>query len=326
MTSAQVSAPSSALAVERVLGVPTRAGIYRRLRAETAPVTATEVARMFGLHPNVARTHLDTLAGAGLVVTGRRKHARGGRPAKVYVAREEADRAPATPPEAAAATVGLLLQALRDVPGGAAAAEQAAEEFGRRAVGAAAGRADERDLEAAVVVAVEALRAVFPEVRQAGRVGDDDAAFVVEGLAEGLRLAGDPGVVDALARGLVSGAVDAAGAAAEVTADAGRVVIAHDEPRVRRAVARRTVDARGQTLQAGVVATMRAIMSVAPGEHLEVFTDTKGAPAAFARWADRAGHQVVDVARVRDVRGRATVRLLLRRAQRPGGRRGRAGP
>ena len=36
-------------------------------------------------------------------------------------------------------------------------------------------------------------------------------------------------------------------------------------------------------------------------------------PAAFARWADRAGHEIVDVARIRDVKGKQAVRLLLRK-------------
>ena len=40
----------------------------------------------------------------------------------------------------------------------------------------------------------------------------------------------------------------------------------------------------------------------------------KGAPAAFARWADRAGHQIIDVTRIRDVKGKQAVRLLLRKA------------
>ncbi len=76
----------------------------------------------------------------------------------------------------------------------------------------------------------------------------------------------------------------------------------------------RAVDARGQTYQAGVVATMRAITPLRPGAYVEVLTDTQGAPAAFARWADRAGHQVVDVTRIRDLKGRQAVRLLLRKA------------
>ena len=59
---------------------------------------------------------------------------------------------------------------------------------------------------------------------------------------------------------------------------------------------------------------MRAIVPLRAGDHLEILTDGQGAPAAFARWADRAGHQIVDVTRVRDVRGKPAVRVLLRKA------------
>jgi predicted ArsR family transcriptional regulator len=45
--------------------VPTRAGIYRRLRQQGHPFSAREVADMFGLHANVARNHLDQLAEVG---------------------------------------------------------------------------------------------------------------------------------------------------------------------------------------------------------------------------------------------------------------------
>jgi len=53
---------------------------------------------------------------------------------------------------------------------------------------------------------------------------------------------------------------------------------------------------------------------VRSGAHLEVLTDAAGAPAAYARWADRAGHRIVAVDRIRDVEGRAAVRILIRRA------------
>lgn len=300
--------------VDRALSVPTRAGIYRRLRQEGQPVTAREAAEMFGLHPNVARTHLDVLADAGLVVTGRRKHPGGGRPAKVYVAREEADEGrPAAVPMGSELAIGMLVHLVRDLADGEERVEAIAEHHGRRVVAATGGRADNRDLGAAVVVAVEALRRAFPE----SRVREDGDAYLFEGLEVGLRLVGeaDGAVGNALARGLVRGALRAAGAVAAVTSTEGRVRAAPDAEGVATPTAVATVDARGKTYQAGVVATMRRIMEVAPGEHLEVLTDMQGAPAAFARWADRAGHQVVDVTRVRDLKGRKAVRLLLRRAE-----------
>src|SRR5688500_5173442 len=77
--------------VARALGSTTRAGIYEHLQQAGVGVTVRDVAAAFDLHPNVARTHLELLADAGLVVVGRRKHPGGGRPAKVYVAREPSD-------------------------------------------------------------------------------------------------------------------------------------------------------------------------------------------------------------------------------------------
>lgn len=309
--------------VAEALSVPTRAGIYRRLRTEGSPLSAREVAEMFGLHANVARGHLDVLHDAGLVVTGRRKHPGGGRPAKVYVAREQADdgRSVAVPPGSQIA-VGLLVRLLDGSPEAAEQAERLAEDQGRKLVEVAAGRADRRELGAAAVVAVEALRSAFPEVRlvEEDAGGDPEVAedhdVRIEGLEVGLRLVGevDADLGDALARGLVRGSLRAAGAPAQVTASEGRVRATLDrEGRVAAPTPVATVDARGQTYQAGVVTTMRAVMPLRSGEHLEVLTDVKGAPAAFARWADRAGHAVVDVKRIRDLKGREAVRLLLRK-------------
>lgn len=300
--------------VEEALSVPTRAGIFRRLRTEGTPATAREVAEMFGLHPNVARTHLDTLAEAGLVVIGRRKHPGGGRPAKVYVAREQdGERAVAVPPGSQLA-VHVLVQLIAGLAEHHAKLELLAEQEARKLVDAAGGRADTREFEAAAVVAVEALRRAFPEIRieEAGQ-----QRAVVAGLEVGLRLVGevDGQVGDALACGFLRGAVAAAGAPARVSASGGRVTAELDKAGLgRHPTPEATVDARGQTYQAGVVTTMREIVSLRPGSYIEVLTDTEGAPAAFARWADRAGHQVVDVARIRDVDGDRAVRLLLRKA------------
>ncbi|MBW3620959.1 MAG: helix-turn-helix domain-containing protein [Actinobacteria bacterium] len=302
-------------AVKHALSIPSRAGIYRRLRTEGQPLTAREVAEMFGLHPNVARNHLDVLAEAGLAVTGRRKHPGGGRPAKVYVAREQADdRRGVQVPPGSQLGVSVVVQLIAGLSEHEAKLELLAEEQGRRLVAAAAGRADARDLQAAVIVAVEALRDSFPEVRVTASDGD---RAVVEGFDVGLRLIGevDGAVGDALARGFLRGAIAAAGAPVRADGRGGRVEVELDEAGVGELPSpARSVDARGQTYQAGVVATMRAIVPLKPGDYIEVLTDTQGAPAAFARWADRAGHQVVDVARIRDLKGKQAVRLLLRKA------------
>ena len=311
-----VDAPSvpSDDAVERALGVPTRANIYRRLRTEGVPASAREVAEMFGLHPNVARNHLDQLAEAGLLVTSRRKHPGGGRPARVYVAREQAvtTRDVAVPPGSQLG-VHVVVQLIAGLTEHEAKLELLAEEHGRRLVAATAGRADGRDFEAAAVVAIEALRAAFPEARLANQQPD---RVDVEGLEVGLRLIGevDGAVGDALARGFLRGALRAAGAPVTVTSRAGRVHARLDQGGVGSAPSPTdTVDARGRTYQQGVVATMRTMVGLRPGDHLEVLTDLQGAPAAFARWADRTGHEIVDVTRIRDVKGKQAVRLLLRK-------------
>lgn len=301
--------------VERALEVPTRAAIYRRLRSEGQPVSARDAAQMFGLHSNVARNHLDVLAEVGLLVTGTRKHAGGGRPARVYVAREQPAVAndPQVPPGSQLA-VHTIVQLIAGLAEHRAKLALLAEEQGRRLVSSAAGRATSRDLGAAAVVAVTALAAAFPEVRLAEV---DDHLVAIEGLEVGLRLIGevDGQVGDALATGFVRGALAAAGAPVEVSARGGRVEAVLDASGMGAAPSpAASVDARRLTLQQGVTTAMRAMQALVPGERLEVLVEAEGAPAAYARWADRAGHQVLDVARIRDLRGRRAVRILLRKA------------
>ncbi len=312
--SGDTSASADDAVIETVLEVPTRAGIYRRLRLEGQPLSARDVAAMFGLHANVARTHLDALAEVGLVLVGSRKHPGGGRPARVYVAREQvAGPDPQVPPGGQLA-VHAVVQLIAGLAEHRAKLAILAEEQGRKLVSAVAGRAAARDLDAAAVVAVEALKAAFPEVRLAG-VADEQV--VIEGFDAGLRLIGevDGQVGDALTIGFVRGALAAAGAPARVTARAGRAVAVLDADAVGVAPAPAgSVDVRRLLSDAGVRTAMRAMEGLAPGDHLEVLTDVEGSPAAYARWADRAGHEVVDVARVRDPRGRRAVRVLLRKA------------
>jgi predicted ArsR family transcriptional regulator len=86
--SAQVTAITSAF------GDPTRRGIYLFARENESGVTAAQVAEHFGLHPNVARHHLDKLAGGGYVDVAieRTEGGGAGRPSKHY--RAAADSAP----------------------------------------------------------------------------------------------------------------------------------------------------------------------------------------------------------------------------------------
>ena len=71
--------------VSRLLADPTRLAIYRAVAGSGGrPLTAAEVAEKFNLHVNVARMHLEKLAGVGLLSSHFRKPVRGGRPPREY--------------------------------------------------------------------------------------------------------------------------------------------------------------------------------------------------------------------------------------------------
>jgi predicted ArsR family transcriptional regulator len=67
-----------------VFGDATRRAVFRYLREQDEPITASEVGEQFGLHRTVARAHLEKLGEIGLVMTGTRRRSGGGRPAKTY--------------------------------------------------------------------------------------------------------------------------------------------------------------------------------------------------------------------------------------------------
>jgi len=79
-------------AITSAFGDPTRREIYLYARERDGAVTASEVARHFDLHPNVARHHLDKLAGGGYieVEVARTEDAGAGRPSKRYLVTEQA--------------------------------------------------------------------------------------------------------------------------------------------------------------------------------------------------------------------------------------------
>ena len=80
-------------AITSAFGDPTRREIYLFARQSPEGVTATEVAKRFDLHPNVARHHLDKLtAGAYLDVCVARGGTGAGRPSKRYTATELGDQ------------------------------------------------------------------------------------------------------------------------------------------------------------------------------------------------------------------------------------------
>jgi len=80
-------------AITSAFGDPTRREIYLFARSTEDGVTATEVAKRFDLHPNVARHHLDKLtAGAYLDVGVARGGTGAGRPSKRYTATAKGDQ------------------------------------------------------------------------------------------------------------------------------------------------------------------------------------------------------------------------------------------
>lgn len=334
--------------VARALGSPTRSEIYAHLREAGEERTVRDVAARFELHPNVARTHLELLADAGLVKVGRRKHAGGGRPAKIYLAVADGEApvpaAPLARPAADPALLVRLLAALLDGPGVdgsgrvvvaaspratlAGRAHEAAAAEGRRLVAARAeggpARADRGGgrLRGSAAAAVLALRAFAPDVRVL-RSGDDwvDVAGLRDlfALLQGVRAE----LADALERGLLAGAI--AGAGTPVTLqEAGTLPDGSRIWRARQMVApsartvadpSRSLDARSLPRETGVVHAMREVTRLRAGEVLEVLAEGPGAPAAFARWVDRAGHELLGVERATDDTGRPAIRLLIRKGR-----------
>lgn len=71
-------------AITSAFGDPTRRDIYLFAHEHPEGVTAAETAAHFELHANVARHHLDKLAGGGHLDIGRSPRGGAGRPSKVY--------------------------------------------------------------------------------------------------------------------------------------------------------------------------------------------------------------------------------------------------
>jgi predicted ArsR family transcriptional regulator len=151
-------------AITNAFGDPTRRGIYLFARDEDAGVTATQVAERFGLHPNVARHHLDKLAAGGyLEVAVERPHGAGaGRPSKRY--RSGADVDLEVPVRSDDLVLSLLGKALALLPGDAAEAmaEEVGREYGRAMAAGLTGpdlAAGQRSLRSAMQAVADALTA-----------------------------------------------------------------------------------------------------------------------------------------------------------------------
>jgi predicted ArsR family transcriptional regulator len=124
-------------AITDAFGDPTRRRIYLFVRANTdgdadSGVTVSTVAAEVGIHPNVARHHLDKLAAGGYIEVATRaqpvSQRKAGRPSKRYVAVPTADTTSEVPVHTEDLVLALLGQALTRLP--QAEAEAMAEDVG----------------------------------------------------------------------------------------------------------------------------------------------------------------------------------------------------
>ena len=120
---------SAVTAITSAFGDPTRRDIYLFVRDADRGVTASEVGERFELHPNVARHHLDKLAGGGYVEVRTERGEGGGvgRPSKRYRVNDK-HMTLELPVRHDDLLVTLLGKALARLPRDAA--EQMAEEVG----------------------------------------------------------------------------------------------------------------------------------------------------------------------------------------------------
>jgi len=151
-------------AITNAFGDPTRRGIYLFAREHAQGVTASQVAEQFGLHPNVARHHLDRLAAGGYleVAVERAEGAGAGRPSKRY--RSVADVSFDVAVRSEDLVLSLLGKALALLPSdqAEAMAEQVGQEYGQAMAAGLSGpdvAAGQRSLRSAMQAVADALTA-----------------------------------------------------------------------------------------------------------------------------------------------------------------------
>ena len=168
MSANSPSFTSTVSAITNAFGDPTRRGIYLFAREESAGVTATQVAERFGVHPNVARHHLDKLAAGGYleVAVERAERAGAGRPSKHYRVSPDAkvDLTGDVPVHSDDLVLSLLGRALALLPRDKAEvmAEEVGQEYGRAMAQGLTGSdlaAGQRSLRSAMQAVADALTA-----------------------------------------------------------------------------------------------------------------------------------------------------------------------
>jgi predicted ArsR family transcriptional regulator len=154
-------------AITNAFGDPTRRAIYLFAHEHDRGVTATQVADRFGLHPNVARHHLDKLAAGGYLEVAIERAGGGGagRPSKHYRAMAEEVRLE-VPVKTDDLVLSLLGRALALLPPAEARtmAEEVGTEYGRAMAAGMSGEAldsaaGHRSFRAALHAVADALTA-----------------------------------------------------------------------------------------------------------------------------------------------------------------------
>ena len=163
MTAAELTPDEFAAAVAAVtsaFGDPTRRDIYLFVRARDTGATAAEVADGFALHPNVARHHLEKLAGGGYLDVELARHESAGRPSKRYRVVER-DNQLSFPPRRDDLLAILLARALERLPieEARALAEEVGYEYGRSIAARMEPSEGHRSVKAAVASVADALTA-----------------------------------------------------------------------------------------------------------------------------------------------------------------------
>jgi predicted ArsR family transcriptional regulator len=197
---------SAVTAITSAFGDPTRREIYLFTHERPDGVTATEVAERFELHPNVARHHLDKLAGGGYVEVelARGSGSGAGRPSKRYrpTAQQVTIEVPVRHDDVLIALLGKALSLLPREQA-EAMAEEVGVEYGRlmaRSMGDIG--EGQRSFRAALHVVADALTAHGFAAHTERR--NDELRIVSEHCPFG-NIASENPVICAVDRGLVRG-------------------------------------------------------------------------------------------------------------------------
>ena len=191
-------------ALTTAFGDPTRREIYFYLRQAEGGHTSSEVAEHFELHPNVARHHLDKLAGGGYLVVELARGESAGRPSKRYRALEPVHIL-TFPPRRDNLLATLLARSLQLLPADEAStmAEEVGFDYGRSLAASMEPSEGHRSVRAAVTTVAEALTAHGFAAHAESRGGS--MQIVSEQCPFGEAAQRFPHVVCAVDRGMIRG-------------------------------------------------------------------------------------------------------------------------